>query len=132
MSHALEANKKLVIAFYEAFTAGAFDRFDEILAARFINHPADPGRSNDVAGFKAGVSDFHAAFEKFTIHRDALIAEREFVVCRITMSGIHVRPIGSWQPSHQAVLFQGMDMHRVEGGRIAETWHFENFKEEQP
>lgn len=73
----MDANKEIVIAFYEAFTSGDVTRFDAVLSDKFINHPADPGRSNDVAGFKAGVSDFHAAFENFSIRRDALISEAD-------------------------------------------------------
>lgn len=129
MIASLDNNRQLVIAFYEAFTAGAVERFDTLLAPDFINHPADPGRTNNVEGLKGGVTDFLAAFEDFVIQRDALIAEGDLVVCRITMSGRHVKPLGEWQPSHERVVFHGMDMHRIEAGRIAETWHFEQFPE---
>lgn len=125
----LDQPKAIVTAFYEAFTAGAVERFDTLLAPGFINHPADPGRSNDREGFKQGVADFHAAFAGFRIQRDALIAEGDLVVCRITMTGRHIAALGDWQPSGEAVTFHGMDMHRIEAGRIAETWHFERLGE---
>lgn len=127
MTTEVEKNKRNVIAFYEAFSSADVDRFDALLLPSFENHPADPGRSNDVAGFKAGVADFHAAFEGFEIRRDALICEGDLVVCRITMTGRHVAAIDDWQPSGQKVTFHGMDMHRLEDDRIAETWHFERF-----
>lgn len=117
--------KALVVAFYEAFGARDLAAFDAILAPGWVNHPADPGRSNDPAGFKAGVGDFHDAFVGFRIHRDALIAEGDLVVCRITMTGRHVGRLGDWQPDGREVALHGMDMHRIEDGRIAETWHFE-------
>ncbi len=126
MSSAAHPGKALVVAFYEAFTGRDLAAFDDILAAGWINHPADPGRENNRDGFKAGVADFHAAFEGFRIRRDALVAEGDLVVCRITMTGRHVGVLGEWQPDGRDVTFHGMDMHRIEQGRIAETWHFES------
>lgn len=128
MSDAEHPGKALVIAFYEAFTRRDLARFDDLLSADWINHPADPGRENNRDGFKAGVSDFHAAFEGFRIRRDALIAEGDLVVCRITMSGRHVGPLGEWQSDGRKVTFHGMDMHRIAQNRIAETWHFERLE----
>lgn len=125
MTGTVQANKEIVRRFYEAFSAGDVAVFDTILSPAFVNHPADPGRSNDVAGFRAGVADFHAAFEGFAIRRDAMVAEDDLVVCRITMHGRHVAALGEWQPNGQEIVFHGMDMHRIHEGRIAETWHFE-------
>lgn len=118
-------NKALVIAFYEAFNAGERERFPDILAADWVNHPADPGRENTPAGFMEAVGDFHAAFEGFRISREALVAEGDLVVCRITMSGRHVAALGTWQPDGNMTTFSGMDMHRIRDNRIVETWHFE-------
>ena len=126
MSDIGHPGKALVATFYDAFTGRDLAAFDDILATGWINHPADPGRENNREGFKAGVVDFHAAFEGFRIRRDALVAEGDLVVCRITMSGRHVGVLGDWRPDGREVTFHGMDMHRIEQGRIAETWHFEN------
>lgn len=123
----LDRNKSIVTAFYDAFSAGDVERFDDLLSPDFVNHPADPGRLNDRSGFKDGVRDFHAAFDGFRIRRDALVAEGDLVVCRITMTGRHVAALGDWQPSGADVTFHGMDMHRIADGLIAKTWHFERF-----
>lgn len=125
MPESRSSSKSLAVAFYDAFGLADLGRFDTLLAPDFVNHPADPGRANDREGFKRGVADFHAAFEEFRIRRDALVAEGDLVVCRITMTGRHVGALGSWQPDGRLVTFHGMDMHRVADGRIAETWHFE-------
>ncbi|WLE00705.1 ester cyclase (plasmid) [Agrobacterium leguminum] len=61
----------------------------------------------------------------FSIQRDALVAERDLVVCRLTMTGRHVKPLGDWPPSGKDEVFYGMDMHQLVEGRIVETWHFE-------
>lgn len=126
----LDVNKSIVIEFYEAFSSNTIERFNHLLSPDFINHPGDPGRSNDREGFKLGVTDFHAAFEEFHIHRDALICEGNLVVCRITMTGRHIAALGNWQPNREHVTFHGMDMHRIDNRKIVETWHFERFTQE--
>ena len=122
------SNTDLVIAFYDAFNQCDLAAFDNILSPSWINHPADPGHENTPEGFKMGMQDFHTAFEDFHITRDAIVAEDDLVVCRITMSGRHVARLGSWQPDGELKTFFGMDMHRLENRRIAETWHFERME----
>ncbi|KHN92924.1 hypothetical protein KKH3_29510 [Pectobacterium actinidiae] len=43
------------------------------------------------------------------------------------MSGRHINDFDHWKASGKSVRFIGMNMHRIEEGRIKETWHFENF-----
>lgn len=121
--------KQLVASFYDAFTANDHAMFASILAPDWVNHPADPGHPNTVEGFLAGVDDNHQAFEDFVVHRDVLISEDEWVVCRITMTGVHVSEFAGHQPSGRRVSFHGMDMHRISDDHIAETWHFERLEE---
>ena len=124
----IQTNTAIVIAFYEAFARADLAAFDGILAPDWVNHPADPGRENTPEGFKGGVQDFHEAFQGFRLERDALVAQGDLVVCRITMTGRHVKALGPWQPSGRMVRFHGMDMHRLRDGRIVETWHFERLQ----
>ncbi|WP_072034315.1 ester cyclase [Pectobacterium fontis] len=117
----------LATAFYQAFNANDSTAFDRLLATDWINHPADPGQPNTPAGFKHAVAYTHAAFEGFHINIEAVVAENDLVVCRIAMNGRHIRDFDHWKASGKQVRFTGMDMHRIEGGKIRETWHFENF-----
>ncbi|QDQ87468.1 ester cyclase [Alcaligenaceae bacterium SJ-26] len=114
-------------AFYHAFNNNDVSAFDHLLAAGWVNHPADPGQPNTPAGFKRAVELTHAAFERFHIDIEAVVAEHDLVVCRITMRGRHVADFDTWKASGREVCFSGMDMHRIDAGKIQETWHFENF-----
>lgn len=53
--------------------------------------------------------------------RDALIAEGDLVVCRITMKGRYIGVLGSWRRDGRAITFHGTDMHRIASGHISET-----------
>lgn len=121
-------HKALAAAFYQAFNANDAAAFDRLLADNWINHPADPGQPNTPAGFKRAVAHTHAAFAGFHIEVEAVVAEHDLIVCRIAMSGRHVADFDQWKASGRQVRFSGMDMHRIENGRIRETWHFENYE----
>ncbi|MCE9732676.1 ester cyclase [Pectobacterium sp. IFB5596] len=120
-------NSSLAAAFYQAFNTNDSAAFDRLLATNWVNHPADPGQPNTPAGFKRAVAQTHAAFEGFHIDIEAVVVENDLIVCRIAMSGRHIGDFDCWKASGRQVRFSGMDMHRIEGGRISETWHFENF-----
>ncbi|MFJ5365669.1 ester cyclase [Pectobacterium punjabense] len=120
-------NSSLAVAFYQAFNTNDSTAFDRLLATNWVNHPADPGQPNTPAGFKRAVAQTHAAFEGFHIDIEAIVSENDLIVCRIAMSGRHIGDFDCWKASGRQVRFSGMDMHRIEGGRISETWHFENF-----
>lgn len=121
----IEENKKIIVQFYDAFNHQDLATFDQILAVDWVNHPADAGRENNRDGFKLGMQDFHKAFENFLLIKEQIVAEGNFVVCRIKMSGNHVHDLGDWKAIGQYIEFSGMDMHRLENGKIQETWHFE-------
>ncbi|WP_423207894.1 ester cyclase [Paracoccus yeei] len=95
-------------------------------------HDRDPTNTAIVIAFyeafKGGAQDLHEAFQGFRLERDARIAQDDLAVCRITMTGRHVKALGPWQPSGRMVRFHGMDMHRLRDGRIVETWHFERLQ----
>lgn len=123
----MDDKKSVATVFYHAFNANDGAIFDQILAANWINHPADPGQPNTPEGFKRAVQQTHAALEGFHIEIEAMVAEGDLVVCRIAMQGRHVGDIEHRKASGRQVSFSGMDMHRIVDGRILETWHFENY-----
>lgn len=119
---------RLTEAFYQRFTQGDPRAIADLLGPGWVNHPADPGQSDDIDGFVAGVEDFRAAFEGLTITREATVAEGDLIVCRIEISGRHVAEFAGYPATGREVRFPGMDMHRIDGGLIAETWHFEHLE----
>lgn len=114
-------------AFYRAFNHNDGAAFDTLLVPHWINHPADPGQPATPAGFRNAVAETHTALEGFHIEVEAVVAEGDLVVSRIAMCGRQVGAFADRAPSGREVRFAGMDMHRIEAGRIVETWHFENF-----
>lgn len=49
-------------------------------------------------------------------------------VCRSILAGTPVGEFGGYPASGRPAWFAAMDMHRIEDGRIKETWHFERLE----
>lgn len=118
----------LVDRFYLLFERPGAPGALDVLAAEWVNHPADEGRTQDVAGFTAGVADLQRSFERLRIQRLATVIDGDLAVCRSHISGVFVSRFGGHEPTGDLAGFDAMDMHRIADGRIAETWHFERLE----
>lgn len=120
-------NKSLVARFYDAFNTENADEFRAILSSDWKDHPEAPGQAAGPEGLIAVVGQFRAAFAGLHITPEQVVAEADHVVVRIRLEGRHEKDFFGHAPSGKHVAFNGMDMHRIENGAIAETWHFEDF-----
>lgn len=120
--------RALLERFYALFEGADPSDVDAILAPSWRNHPADDGREPTVAGFLQGVSDLRAALEGLRIDPVATVVEGDLAVRRSVLHGVHVAPFGGYPPTRRRASFAAMDMHRIEDGRIVETWHFERIE----
>ena len=118
----------LLDAFYSYFESDDQIGAEQILASDWRNHPADEGRSADVEGFLGGARDLRTAFAGLTVTRQATVMEGELAVCRSILAGTQVGEFGGYPASGRPAWFAAMDMHRIEDGRIKETWHFERLE----
>lgn len=121
-------NKQLIQSFYDAFSTDQTDALSLILSPHWINHPEDKGMTPDVAGLSSAIHEWHQAFEQLHIQVEQIVEENAFVVARIQLTGKQVKDWAGYTATQQMVTFYGMDMHRIENERIAETWHFENYQ----
>jgi predicted ester cyclase len=116
-------NKALVRRFLEAFANAELDTLDELLAPEFINHSPLPGQDPGREGYIQSAAEQHAGFSDIRYIIEDQIAEGDKVMTRWTGSGVHDRgqyqgfaPTGRWSAD------KIIDVHRVEGGKIAEEW----------
>ena len=106
----LEANKQLVVDFYQTVVVGAdFSDVDRYLRPDYIQH--SPQAADGVEGLREFVGEFSSEYPAARLEVKRIIAEGDLVA-------LH---------SH-AIRFPGdrghsvMDWFRVEDGRIAEHW----------
>lgn len=97
---------------------------DELHSAGFIDHGAPAGQAPDRAGFKEGIRQLYAAFPDFHAEIDDLVLDPETgkAAIRWSASGTHRGAFLDIAPTGRRIQFQGIEIIRLEGGRIAERW----------
>jgi serine phosphatase RsbU (regulator of sigma subunit)/ketosteroid isomerase-like protein len=123
LSEAQERNKVLVRRFLEAQAKGDLDAVKEMMATDFVDHNLRPGQKPDREGYLRVVAEEQGAFSDIRYIIEDQIAEDDKVMTRWTGSGVHDRgqyqgfaPTGRWSAD------KIIDVHRIEGGKIAEEW----------
>jgi steroid delta-isomerase-like uncharacterized protein len=120
---ATEANKEIVRRYYEdVLNGGQVGLLDELAAPDYEEHDPLPGQRTGLYGLKDRVTMLLTGLNPhFTI--EDVIAEGQKVVVRWTNSGTHVGEFFGIPPTGKSFQFAGVDIHRLQDGRMAEHWH---------
>ncbi|MEU0388979.1 ester cyclase [Streptomyces chartreusis] len=118
-----ETNKALVRRFFEEVLNGRrMEVVDELAAVDYQEHDPLPGQREGREGLQDRVTMLvEGLAPTFTI--DDLIAEGDRVVVRWTNSATHSGTFLGIPPTGRSCRFAGVDIFRLEGGRLAEHWH---------
>ena len=121
---ALEANKALVRRSFEAiWSQGNLAVADEILSSDYVGHIATlPEPVRGVEAFKQLVAMYHFSFPDTRFEIQDQIAEGHKVASRGIACGTHRGEFMGIAPSGQAMSVTGMSFHRLDDGRIQESW----------
>lgn len=117
-----EANKLLVRRFVEqVINRGDWAVVDELLDTSYIYH--GPGMEVPrIDGIKQVLSMLRAAFPDWHETIEDVIAEGDRVLFRVTGRGTHRGEFMGIPPTGNQVTMGGIDIVRVEGGKIVEHW----------
>jgi steroid delta-isomerase-like uncharacterized protein len=119
----IQENKDIVRRYYEAvLNGGDVDALDELVVLDYEEHDPIPGQGTGREGIKDRVRMLRGAFDpRFTI--EDLVAEGDKVVARWINTGTHVGEFMGIPPTGRPYTIAGIDIHRIEGDRLAEHWH---------
>jgi steroid delta-isomerase-like uncharacterized protein len=121
-----DANKDVLRRFYAEFwNAGNVDAVDALVADDYVDHQPVPDMPAGKAGFAELIRLWHTGFPDITETVEDLIAEGDRVVGRFTFRGTHTGEFMGIAPTGRKVSMTGIDIVRVEDGRIAEFWYAE-------
>jgi predicted ester cyclase len=119
-----EENMALARRFIEAAVKGDLDAVDEMLAPDFIGHnkllpDQGPGRE----GLKWATAQLSAAVSNASVHFEDQVAAGDKVVTRFVVHGAHDREeLMGVSPTGKEMINEGMVIHRIVEGKIAEEW----------
>jgi steroid delta-isomerase-like uncharacterized protein len=119
-----EENKTVVRRFLEEiFTAGNLELVDELFAPDYVLHdPVVPDEVSGPEGMKRYVSMYRAAYPDTHFTIEDQIAEGDEVVTRWIGQGTHEGELMGIPPTGKQVTVTGIEVDRVSGGKIEETW----------
>ena len=95
---------------------------DEIIAPDFIDHDPVSGQGSGLEGYKEMVGAFRAAFPDLRVRNEDVIAEGDKVAVRWTARGTHGGALMDIPPTGRQVTLKGVDVLRIERGKIVERW----------
>ncbi|MER5486835.1 ester cyclase [Streptomyces sp. NPDC002812] len=106
----LEANKRTVLAFYEAgINRKDFDAASKLIGPRYVQH--NPLIADGIDGFKGFVGSLRERFPDLRAEVKRIFAEGDHVIAHV--HGIRV-------PGQRGTAI--VDIFRLEDGRIVEHW----------
>jgi steroid delta-isomerase-like uncharacterized protein len=119
-----DENRALVRRFIdEVFNQGRLSVAEEVLAPDYVHHDPATGESGSgIEGLEHMVGFYRQAFPDFQITLEDQIATGDRVVERWTGSGTHQGSLRGMPPTGRSISAQGISIHRIANGRIAETW----------
>ena len=121
----LEQNKALVRRFYDEVVNRRKDELiDEMIAEDFDDHAArDKGREH----FKTLYHIMIRIFPDIQVVLQDLIAEGDEVVARVEFTATQADSFRGFPATNRQVAYSGMDIFRIQDGKLAERWAQRDF-----
>jgi predicted ester cyclase len=117
----MEAPEALVRRMHEELLASRdLDRLGEFFADGFTSHNMPPGLPQGIAGVRAFFGLFLAGLSDIEVTVDELLADGDRVAVATTTRGTHTGELFGVAPTGRAITVTGIDLVRVEAGRIVE------------
>lgn len=108
--------------FERIWQGGDISAEDEIYAPDVVVHGAPPGSAPGLEGVKQTVGMFRGAFPDIVVTTEDLVAAGDRVVQRWRIRGTQEGPVMGIPPTGRTVDVEGINIFRMEGGRIVERW----------
>jgi len=121
-----EAMLAVARVFYAAFASGDVASLDAAFASDWRDNTLPPGRPPGLAGMKGAITALRAGVPDLACKVEDFVVEGDRVVARITFSGQNRGGFLGKPPNGAPIRFIAFDIHRIEGGRIVESWHLED------
>ena len=116
--------KEVADLFIELWDKGDPNVADEIFLPDFIDHDPAPGQGPGIEGHKQILAAYKSAFPDLRVRSEDIIEDenQNKVALRWTGQGTHSGELMQIPATGKKVTLKGMDVLRIENGKIAERW----------
>jgi predicted ester cyclase len=119
-----EKNKTLVLQTFDALNNREYDKLDQFIAHNYRRHcQATPeAKVESLEEFRILLQQWDQAVPDAEAKLDMIISEGDLVAFYGTYSGTQEGPMGPFPATGKRMVSEMSGFHRLEGGRIVETW----------
>lgn len=117
----LEANKRVIRQFGEAWASGDVDALDDLVAEDCVLHVSGVGPLHGREEVEQTVQMYQAAFSDLAIEIHDLVAEDDKVVKHFTGSGTHRGEFLGIEATGEYSETPGFSLYRLDDGKIVEA-----------
>jgi predicted ester cyclase len=96
--------------------------FDELISPSFVDHEADGSGPGGPEGEKELLSSVRESFPDWRWDIEDMLAVDDKVITRYVARGTHRGEYMGAAPTGKEVAFTGINISRLEGGKIVESW----------
>ncbi len=121
-----EENKALTLRLVDAWVKGDFEALKEILSPDYVYH----NETGQTASLEQLIEQLKKEIKMFpdrTMSNEELIAKGDRVVHRYIARGTHTGEVDGLAPTGNKLELGGIEILRVENGKIAESWEVLNY-----
>ena len=119
-----QQNKEIISKAFEVVGAGDYDYMDNYISSNYVRHSqATPDLNiRSLSEFKEFIRQDRLVIPDQQLEVKKLIVEGDLVAFWATYKGTQTGQMGPFPPSNKYVELDFSGYHRLENGKIAETW----------
>lgn len=122
VSRDTETRKTIIAELYHSFSSGVVDHLDTIVSDNVFDHAALPEQAQGLDGIKQSIAAFRHAFPDGEVVPREMIADRDKVMVRVSLTGTMVGEFQGIAPSGTRMIADGIETFAFRDGLISETW----------
>jgi steroid delta-isomerase-like uncharacterized protein len=113
-------------ALMEAFNTGNLSALDSICSPSIVDHTATlfPKRAHNFEAFRGRVFRYRIAMPDLRYSITNMVVEGDWIAYQWEMTGTNTGPYLGYPPSGNSVRVAGMNLERLENGKIVEHWSY--------
>jgi steroid delta-isomerase-like uncharacterized protein len=127
IAQTMNEQKKIAALWYEVFETKKPDILDRILTKDWVDIPPAPNQPAGPAGAKQILVELGTTFPDLKIKIEDMVQEGNKVVVRSTITGTQKGPLIGFAAKNRSISIQAIDIHEIKDGKIARTWHTEDW-----
>jgi predicted ester cyclase len=117
-----EAMRQLLRDYHTAWAQGDLQALEDTLHAEFVTYDVSSGDERDGEWEKQNCASWHAAFSDTAVTIQRMVVEDDFITVHWHLSATHTDDFMGISASDTPVSLAGIEINRIEDGRIRETW----------